>query len=148
MTFVKFKNHVVPSVNNFWDELLGKEFNSFPGGSLLQTSTPSVNIIENEDSFAIEVAAPGLTKTDFIVKTENDQLIIASEKKEESNTETEKKNYKRKEFSYSHFSRAFNLPEIANVESISANYENGILYVTIPKLSELKSDTGRTINVE
>jgi len=92
---------------------------------------PSVNISEEEDSFRIEVAAPGLEKKDFKIETEGGYLIISSEKEKES--EEEKENFRRKEFSYSIFSRSFQLPENSISEKIEAKYENGILRLVLPK---------------
>ena len=72
-------------------------------------SVPAVNVKETDNAYEIEVAAPGLTKKDFNITVDNRMLTIASEK-EETKEETEK-NYTRREFSYTSFSRSFTLPE-------------------------------------
>lgn len=92
---------------------------------------PSVNIIENTKDFKIEMAAPGLEKKDFKVTVLNGMLTISSEKKEEKKEEHE--NYTFREFSFKNFSRSFRLPENCMPEKIDAKYENGILWVAIPK---------------
>lgn len=92
---------------------------------------PSVNITETEKAYNVELAAPGLEKKDFKIELENKLLIISSEKEEETN-ETGK-DYKRKEFSYSSFSRSFQLPEDVLTDKIEAKYEDGILKLDIPK---------------
>ena len=92
---------------------------------------PSVNVTENEKEFRIEMAAPGLERTDFKVKVENGVLTISSEKEQEK--KEEKKNYTRREYSYNSFSRAFTLPENCAPDQINAKYENGILGITLPK---------------
>lgn len=92
---------------------------------------PSVNITENEKDFMIEMAAPGLERKDFKVEVENGILFIRSEKKEEKKEET--KNFTRKEFSFNSFSRSFTLPENCLPENIIARYDNGILFITLPK---------------
>ncbi|HPE84379.1 MAG: Hsp20/alpha crystallin family protein [Aequorivita sp.] len=101
-------------------------------------SIPAINIIENLPNFVVELAAPGLQKEDFTIEVEEGTLKIASkieEKKEESNDS----NFKRREFNYKSFERTFKLPEDIKVEDIQANYENGILRVTLPKMEEKKA---------
>jgi HSP20 family protein len=100
-------------------------------------SKPAVNVKETEQSFVLEVAAPGLQKTDFQIKIEKDVLSIATEVKNES--ETNSGNYKRKEFNYQAFKRSFTLPENVNSEHISAEYKDGILHVTLAKNEKEKA---------
>jgi HSP20 family protein len=106
---------------------------------------PSVNVSENEKEFLIEMAAPGLQKSDFKVEIDNGVLTISSEKEEEKNEE--QKNYKRREYSYSSFSRSFVLPENTNPEQISAKYENGVLNVTVPKKEATLTKAAKEIKV-
>ena len=101
-----------------------------------RVNLPAVNIIEKDDKFLIELAAPGLRKEDFKINIENGILQIDSESQRE--VDEEKDNYTRKEFNYSSFSRSFTLPENASEENIAANYENGVLKL---KLQKLKSET-------
>jgi HSP20 family protein len=101
-----------------------------------RVNLPAVNIIEKDDKFLIEMAAPGLRKEDFKINIENGILQIDSESERE--VEEEKDNYTRKEFNYSSFSRSFTLPENASEENIAASYENGVLKL---KLQKLKSET-------
>ena len=101
-----------------------------------RVNLPAVNIIEKDDKFLIEMAAPGLRKEDFKINIENGILQIDSESQKE--VEEEKDNYTRKEFNYSSYSRSFTLPENASEENIAASYENGVLKL---KLQKLKSET-------
>lgn len=103
----------------------------FFDSDLLQTSVPAVNVVEHEKNFEIELAAPGMKKEDFNITVENGVLTISSEK-EEKKEETEK-NYTRKEFSYSSFTRSFTLPENVSEDEIKAHYENGILKLVVAK---------------
>jgi len=103
------------------------------------TSVPAVNVVETEENFELEVAAPGKSKKDFNVEVDNNVLCISSE--DEENKETEEKNYTRKEYSYSAFSRSFTLPENAKEGEIEANYDNGVLKITIPKREPTKTET-------
>lgn len=92
---------------------------------------PAVNVSESDKSYDIELAAPGLKKEDFHIKVEDGVLTISSEKKTEK--ETKDKNYTRKEFNYSSFSRSFTLPENAKEDGIKANYDNGVLKLNVAK---------------
>lgn len=108
-------------------------------------SIPKVNIKENTDAFILELAAPGLTKTDFKIDLDNHVLSIASEveNKEESDTD----NYMRREFSYASFKKSFTLPDTIDEEKIDAKYNDGILYVKLPKREEAKQKPARSINI-
>lgn len=122
-------------VNDFFenDFFFRPSLIDYAGGmsGTLSNTLPSVNISEEEDIFKVELAAPGMEKKDFKIETEGGYLIISSEKQKES--EEEKENYRRREFSYSSFNRSFQLPENSLPEKIEAKYENGILRLVLPK---------------
>lgn len=118
----------------------------FDSDLLKKQSLPAVNVKEGEKTFDIEVAAPGLNKKDFKISSENGVLTISSEKQEER--EEKEKDYTRKEFSYSSFSRSFSLPENANEDDIKANYEDGILRLSIAKKVINPVKTRRAIEVK
>ena len=103
----------------------------FDSDWLKKQSVPAVNVKETDKYFEIEVATPGLSKKDFKITVENSVLTISSEKKEEK--EQKEKDYTRKEFSYSSFSRSFTLPENVNDDEVKANYEDGLLKLSIAK---------------
>ncbi len=126
MNLVK-RNHS----NNF-PTVMDEFFKDWVGGSQLQfKQVPPVNVKETEKAFSVELVAPGLKKEDFNIAIEQGTLIISSERKEESSKE--EKNYSRKEFSYTSFSRSFQLPENTDENNIDAKYNNGVLQLTIPK---------------
>src|SRR5688572_3780542 len=94
-------------------------------------TVPSVNIIENEKGYDIELAAPGLKKNDFKVKLESGMLTISAEKREEKEEKT--RNYTRQEFRYNTFTRSFTLPENVKEDDVRARYEDGVLKLHIAK---------------
>ncbi len=108
-------------------------------------NVPAVNIVENKDSFEIELAAPGIEKKDFTIDLHNNVLTISCEKKE--NKEKDGSNIMRREFSYSSFSRSFTLPELINTEKIRADHSNGVLKVYIPKRPEAVEKGPRQISI-
>jgi HSP20 family protein len=125
-----------------WLPSIPSIFSDFFGNEWLETvnaRVPAINIIENENEFLVEVAAPGLTKDDFKIKiVDDDQLQISFEKKEESEERDKKGNYLRREFSYTNFLRTLLLPDNVDKEKISAKAENGVLHISIPKTKESK----------
>jgi HSP20 family protein len=147
MTLIR-RNQTFPGFSSLINDFLYPDWSDWStrNYSLPNTTLPSVNIKEEDDHFQIEVAAPGLNKEDFKIESENDLLKIYSEKKEESEKNTDK--YSRKEFSYQSFCRSFTLPATADGDKITAVYENGILLVTIPKKEEAKPKAKRLIEIQ
>lgn len=113
----------------------------------VNTTLPAVNVLENENEFKIDVAAPGMEKKDFKLNYENGRLTISSEKKSEKE---EKKGevVTRREFSYQSFQRSFTVPEnVIETEKIAAKYDNGILHVILPKREEVKPKPAKEIKI-
>lgn len=128
------------------DEFFGSDV--FPGFFLdydKRMATPAVNVIEGKEDYRIEVAAPGLDKTDFKIDLENNILTISAEKEDKQEETNER--YMRREFNYSSFSRSFSLPESLDAEKISARHKDGILNVVIPKKEEAKEKPARMIKI-
>lgn len=124
--------------NDYWFDNLWNENNP--------RFSPSVNITENEKSFHVELAAPGIEKKDFQVNVEDNRLVIAYEHKTETEEKKDDSKYLRREFASSSFSKSFTLPENVEPDKIAASYENGILKVEIPKAKE-KSKLMKLINI-
>ncbi|QQX75626.1 MULTISPECIES: Hsp20/alpha crystallin family protein [Aequorivita] len=122
-----------------WDNLLFDNKLDVFNNNYETFSIPAVNIIENFPNFVVELAVPGLKKEDFTIEVEEDTLKIASKKVEEKKEESNDSQFRRREFNYQTFERSFKLPENIKVEDIQANYENGILRVTLPKMEEKKA---------
>lgn len=103
---------------------------------------PPVNISETEDQYLIELASPGYRKEDFQLNLEDGKITVSLEHKiasgEEDQVQPEVKNYTRREYTLSAFSRSFNLPEEADQNAVHAGYENGILRISIGKREEVK----------
>ena len=95
---------------------------------------PVVDIDETEDAFSIKAELPGVEKDDVSINIDKGVLTIKGEKK----TETEDKKRHRVECSYGSFVRSFTLPQSVNVDDVEAEYNNGILNLTIPKSEEAK----------
>ncbi len=141
MLVVKNKKWNTPGV---FDQFLNHDLHQLLGSDY-RSSMPAVNVIENQASYEIEVAAPGLAKEDLQVSIEKDVLTISAEKK--TSTENKNGNYLKREFSYHSFKRKFNVPEHADTNAIKASYENGVLKVVLPKKEKNDDNTSKTIAV-
>ena len=141
MAIIRRTNNWLPSV-----------FNDFFGNEWMENSSksvPAINIMQNEDGFTVEVAAPGMTKEDCIVRLdENNNLVISFEKKLESEEKDKKGAYLRREFSYSQFQRTMLLPDDIDKEKISAQVKDGVLTVEIPSLKERKTLKEKLIDIK
>lgn len=145
MSLVRFQNQLPSMFDRFFEgDLFDWSNRNF---SLTNTTLPSVNIKQNANEFTVEVAAPGFDKGDFKLEVDHDLLTISSEKKVENETK-EGEQFTKREFSYQSFSRSFTLPNTADGERIEANYDNGILRITIPKKEEAKPKPSRVIEIQ
>ena len=147
MALVKWNPGFATNIDRIFEDFFNT---SFPDLSVTNyteegTTLPAVNIKETDREFVLEIAAPGMNKKDFHVFVENGVLNIRAEK--EIKDEKKEEGYTRKEFSYQSFQRAFTLPDNAKADNISAEYKNGILYVTLPKKAETKPQIARTIKI-
>lgn len=134
------------NVSNWLDDIFNRDLPSvFTSNFNTGMSLPKVNIKETADAFIVEMAVPGLKKSDFRIDLDNQVLSISTETKEESEHKGE--NYTRREFGYSSFKRTFNLPESVNDEKIDANYKEGILSILLPKKEEAKQKPARSIKI-
>ena len=138
MRIVKYNNkHGFPSLMN---EFLNDDF----GMNLFNRSNslPSVNSIENNDSFEIDLAVPGMKKDDFIIELNDKVLVISSEKSSINN-----ENMRLNEFDYSSFQRSFRVPDSVDLDKIKATYKNGILKIKLPKKKDSITKPNRVIDI-
>lgn len=104
-----------------------------------------VNVEELDDRYELLLYAPGLNKEDFRVLVKDDILVIKAEEQEQDIVE--ELNWKRREFKASGFRRAFELNEKVDKEQITAQYQEGVLKISLPKLPGFESKS-QEINVE
>ncbi|WP_298652411.1 Hsp20/alpha crystallin family protein [uncultured Proteiniphilum sp.] len=141
MAIIRRTNNWLPSV-----------FNDFFGNEWMENSSksvPAINIQQSENGFTVEVAAPGMTKEDCVVRIdEENNLVISFEKKNEQEEKDKKGAYLRREFSYTQFQRRMVLPDNVEKDKISAKVENGVLTVEIPTVEEEKVSTSKLIEIQ
>jgi len=96
-------------------------------------SNVPVNLQETDKSYEMQLVAPGLRKEDFKINLEGDLLTVSFEQKAEANEENKKQQWLRREYKILSFTRTFNLDDSLDPNKISAQYRDGILYLTLPK---------------
>lgn len=131
---------MLPARKFYGQNFMPDFFNDFLGNIALDSTAkaPAVNVLEDDASFKIEVAAPGMTKEDFKVHINKDgNLVIEVDKKCECKEEKEGK-YIRKEFTCTKFHQTLVLPDNVDRDEIQANAENGVLYINLPKMQKQK----------
>ena len=137
MNLIKRQNPVFTSLID--DLFINQDWNQ------ISASVPAANIIEADDHFNIELAAPGKKKSDFTIELDEGVLTISSETETKS---TEKDgSFTRKEFGYSSFKRSFNIPETVSADKISASYKEGILTVSLLKKAEALPQPKKLISI-
>jgi HSP20 family protein len=106
-------------------------------GSNLTPWAPAVDIFETEHELVVRADLPGVNPQDLDIRVENNILTIRGERKFDSNKGNEEK-YLRVERAYGPFSRSFSLANSVNADAIKADYQNGVLTLSIPKREEAK----------
>ncbi|MBW7869189.1 MAG: Hsp20/alpha crystallin family protein [Brumimicrobium sp.] len=105
----------------------------------------AVNILERENDYVVELAVPGINKQDINIEIDGNKLSISGEAKAQN--EVKEENYTLREFSYGSFRRSFTLPKDIDVQSVQADYIDGVLRVIVPK-PELKKKIIKKIEVK
>ena len=143
MNLIK-RNNLLPS-SSFFDDFLTRDLFDWSDMNR-EGSLPRVNIVETNDDFMVEMAAPGMKKDDFQIQLDNDTLTISAELSNNVD-DTDDQHYRRREFSYRSFKRSFFLPNSVEYDKIKAKYDNGILTLVIPKKEEAKKKPAKTIAI-
>lgn len=92
--------------------------------------TPACDIVESEETYAIELDLPGLSKKEINIALKEHVLTVKGERAEELG---DSEVYRRQERSTGVFSRSFAIPENVNTAEIDAVFRNGVLTITMPK---------------
>lgn len=140
MPIRKYNQNWLPSIfNDFFDNDWMVKANA---------TAPAINVIETEHEYKVEVAAPGMTKDDFNIHlTEDNELVISMEKKNENKEEDKSKKYLRREFSYTKFQQSLVLPENVDKEKISASVNDGVLTIELQKFSTEEQKVKKEIEI-
>ncbi len=146
MSTLMKRNGFLPTTS-FFDDFLTRDLFDWSGWTDSSTSIPRVNILETNDDFQVEMAAPGMKKEDFHVELDNDMLTISSEVSSNMEQNNENQRYTRREFNYHSFKRSFYLPNTVEADKIKATYKDGMLNLIIPKKEEARKKPVKTITI-
>ena len=128
------------SMRNMMDRLIEQSFGRIPvfrGSEELGPSSLGLDVIENGDSFVVRAAVPGVDPKDVDISIEDDVLTIKGEF--EKKEETTEDNFVRRELRYGSFYRQLRLPPTVDAENAKADFEHGMLKLTLPKKPESRA---------
>jgi len=108
-----------------------------PEQSLLPSNfIPPMDIYEDDHNITIQAEVPGVTEKDLEIRLDNNVLTVTGERKLEN--EEKKENFHRIERQYGRFTRSITLPPTIDPDSVNAEFDNGVLKVTIAKRADAK----------
>jgi HSP20 family protein len=145
MSIVRYStaNDYAPvSFSNFIDRFFSDSL-ARTGGSAY-SFVPKVDILETDKAYEIQLVVPGVSKEEFKIDLNDNQLTISGERK--FTKEKKENNFHVVETQYGNFSRSFSLPENVDAGKINAAYNNGILEITVPKDEKKTLKTSIKVN--
>lgn len=136
---------IKPTVfSGMFDPFFKRELSEWVGKDFIET-IPNANISETPTAYHVEMAAPGLKKEDFNIKVDGDVVSISCSRQSENTTEG--KEFTRREYNYSSFSRSFTVPQQVDQNKISATYADGVLKIDFPKTEPKSANESKKIVV-
>ena len=105
-------------------------------GSTLRRWMPAMDLVETADHFVLRADLPGMSQDDVKIEFEDGTLTVSGERKAEHESKNE--GYYRVERAFGAFSRSLTLPHGIDPEAVTANFENGVLEIRVPKPEERK----------
>jgi HSP20 family protein len=137
------RNNKSDLMSNFFDNFFDTDL-----VPMMNTTAPAVNIKENDKTYTMDIAVPGLKKDYCLVNVDKDgNLNVKIEFKKEDKDENKKEHYLRREFSYGDYEQSYALPEDVDPEHISAKVNDGVLEIQLPKLAKTVEKNVRKIEI-
>ncbi len=123
--------------SNSWFPTMFDDFFNNDWMPKMKATAPAVNVKEDANAYTMELAVPGIKKEFCRVNINADgNLEVAIENKLEHKEENKKEHYLRREFSYSNYQQTYVLPEDIVKDNIAAKVDNGVLTITMPKVTK------------
>ena len=123
--------------SNSWFPTMFDDFFNNDWMPKMKATAPAVNVKEDANAYTMELAVPGIKKEFCRVNINADgNLEVAIENKLEHKEENKKEHFLRREFSYSNYQQTYVLPDDIVKDHIAANVDNGVLTITMPKVSK------------
>lgn len=123
------------SLRDAMDRLFEESVVSTPNKMVMKT--PKIDVMQKGGDIVVKAELPGVTDEDIEIDVAEDSITISGEKKEEK--EIKKEDYYHKESFLGSFSRTVMLPAQVKADKAVAEFKNGVLVVTLPKMEEKKS---------
>jgi HSP20 family protein len=120
--------------NTFFDAPAGGDGGN--GGQAARRWVPPMDLVETGDHFVLRADLPGLSEEDIQIEVEDNVLTVSGERKAEH--EENREGFYRVERAFGAFSRSLTLPQGIDPEAVTANFENGVLEIRVPKPEERK----------
>ncbi len=125
-------NQLRRAMDRVFDDTLERRYTEFDQN----VSALALDVLENEDAYLVKATIPGIDPDDLDITYNNETLTIQGEMKHEEEKDGER--YHLQERFYGKFYRQVRLPSAVNANAIQANYEHGVLTLTLPKSEEVK----------
>ncbi len=123
--------------SNSWFPTMFDDFFNNDWMPKMKATAPAVNVKEDANAYTMELAVPGIKKEFCRVNINADgNLEVAIENKLEHKEENKKEHFLRREFSYSNYQQTYVLPDDIVKDQIAAKVDNGVLTITMPKVSK------------
>lgn len=117
-------------MNRLFDETLARERIEEP--TLTHgTWTPLADVVETPEAYLVEVELPGLSRDDVVVQAQGDEMVVRGERRADPSSRPEA--FHRLERRHGPFARGFRFSEEIDPDGITAQFEDGLLQLTVPK---------------
>jgi HSP20 family protein len=123
-------------IDRVFDRFFPSQNQDGNGSSQQAVWAPRTDLIETDDAYRIHLDVPGVSKDALTINYKDNQLTVSGERA--SDRADEKEEYVRVERAFGHFYRSFALPRTVNAEGISADYQDGVLTIHVPKTEGVK----------
>ena len=140
MTIVRWEPlRELGSLQNEMNRLFNSVFDApQPGGNggAMRRWMPAMDLVETDEHFVLRADLPGMSEQDIKIEFEDGTLTVSGERKSEHESKGE--GYHRVERAFGSFSRSLTLPQGVDPEAVTANFDRGVLEVSIPKPEQRK----------
>jgi len=127
----RHNNGFAPAFGSIINEILNSPLHEVVSDKPKKYTYPAANIVKIDNQYQLSLAIPGVAKEDVSISIDKNKLVIKSEVEDKSEIK-----FRLREFNYAKFKRAFTLSDDADIDNISAKFDNGILHVSIPTIKE------------
>lgn len=141
--FASIQKEVDRALSGFYDIFEARPFDLKEFENL--SIAPSMDLIEDEQSYKLEVEMPGMDEKDITIALNDNILTIHGEKS--TSKKDERKNYIAREINYGRYERSISLPQAADGDKATASFKKGMLWITIPKKAGRRGN-GHHIKIE